>query len=278
VREQVSVQLTVLIPCKDEARNIRACIESVRSLADEILVADSGSTDGTLDIVRQIGGCRIIQREFVGYASFKNWAIPQATHPWVLIVDADERMRRPLADEIRRVVQNAADDVDGYWIPFRCFFMGHPLRFSGWNTPACRLIRRDRCRYRQRSVHEEIEIDPSRTGQLRGHLDHYSFWSYDEYFAKYVRYTKLGADELWRQGRRAGFVGLLLRPWLRFLQLYLLKGGFLDGLAGLQVCMLTAFFNTFVKQARLWELQHARPAPDAGESPSVPPAQPRSAA
>ena len=84
-------KLTVLIPCKNEANNIAECIASVRDVADEILIADSLSTDDTLEIVRQAGGCRIIEREFVGYADFKNWAIPQAAHPWVLIVDADER-------------------------------------------------------------------------------------------------------------------------------------------------------------------------------------------
>ena len=88
----MSAKLTALIPCKNERANIRACIESVRPLADEILVADSGSTDGTLDIVRRTPGCRLIEREFIGFSSFKNWAIPQARHPWVLIVDADERV------------------------------------------------------------------------------------------------------------------------------------------------------------------------------------------
>ena len=94
----MTAKLTVLIPCKDERRNIRACIESVQAIADEILIADSGSTDGTLDIVRDIGGCRIIEREYINSANFKNWAIPQARHEWVLVVDADERVTPELAD------------------------------------------------------------------------------------------------------------------------------------------------------------------------------------
>ena len=100
----MTAKLTVLIPCKNERRNIRPCIESVRSVADEILIADSGSKDGTLDIVRDAGGCRIIEREYVHSANFKNWAIPQARHPWVLIVDADERVTDKLAAEIRQVL------------------------------------------------------------------------------------------------------------------------------------------------------------------------------
>jgi (heptosyl)LPS beta-1,4-glucosyltransferase len=89
--------LTVLIPCKNERLNIKDCIESVRGIADEILIADSGSTDGTLEIVRGLGGCRIIEREYVNSANFKNWAIPQAKHEWVLVVDADERVTPELA-------------------------------------------------------------------------------------------------------------------------------------------------------------------------------------
>jgi len=97
-------KLTVLIPCRNEAANILACIESVRGVADEILVADSLSTDETLEIVRRTGCCRIIEREFVNHADFKNWAIPQAAHPWVLVVDADERMTAALAAEIREIL------------------------------------------------------------------------------------------------------------------------------------------------------------------------------
>src|SRR5687767_11119735 len=93
-------RLTVLIPCKNEQSNIRDCILSARRVADEVLVADSGSQDETLNIVEDVGGCRLIQRQFITYADFKNWAIPQAAHPWVLVVDADERVSGELATEI----------------------------------------------------------------------------------------------------------------------------------------------------------------------------------
>src|SRR4026207_1074127 len=98
--------LTVLIPCKDEIQHIRACIDSVRPIADEILIADSGSTDGTLEAVRRLGDCRVIEREYVNSADFKNWAIPQAAHEWVLVVDADERVTPELAGEIQRLLAN----------------------------------------------------------------------------------------------------------------------------------------------------------------------------
>src|SRR5437762_2466979 len=141
----VTAQLTVLIPCKDERRNIRACIESVRAIADEILIADSGSTDGTLDIVRHIGGCRTIEREYVHSADFKNWAIPQARHEWVLVVDADERVTAELAAEIRQVLSAPRAEIDGYWIDRRNHFLGHPIRYCGRSPDSVlRLFRRDK--------------------------------------------------------------------------------------------------------------------------------------
>src|SRR5215471_5682590 len=106
-------KLTVLIPCRDELQNIEACVESVRPIADEILIADSGSVDGTLEIARGLPGCRIIEREFVSYSDFKNWAIPQATNEWVMIVDADERVTPELAVEIMALM-TTEPPCDGY--------------------------------------------------------------------------------------------------------------------------------------------------------------------
>ena len=117
-------------------------------LADEILVADSLSTDNTLELVRQLGGCRIIQREFVDYANFKNWAIPQASHPWVLVLDADERVTEPLAAEIRQILARDEPSLDAYRMRRDNFFLGRRIRHCGWNrSQIVRLFRRDVCRY-----------------------------------------------------------------------------------------------------------------------------------
>src|ERR1044072_6256172 len=99
----MSAKLTVIIPCKNERENIRACIAGAQQVADEVLVADSGSTDGTLEIARELG-CRIIEREYGTSGDFKNWAIPQAAHQWVFILDADERITAKLATEIRSTI------------------------------------------------------------------------------------------------------------------------------------------------------------------------------
>lgn len=255
-------KLSVLIPCKNERKNIRSCIESIRDLADEILVADSGSTDGTLEIVREIGGCRIIERDYVNHGNFVNWAMARASHEWVYVVDADERPTEKLKANIRNVLASPPEHIDAYWVSFICFFLGHRLRFSRWNTDALRLVRRDKCRNRECRVHPEFAVSKQRTGRLRGGVLHYSLWSYDDFFRKYDDYTKRVAHDRWDRGKRSGLRLMLCRPFLRFFYLYVLRLGFLDGAPGLQVCMLMAFFNTFVKLGRLWEMEDAIPQPD----------------
>ncbi|MBN1395385.1 MAG: glycosyltransferase family 2 protein [Pirellulales bacterium] len=250
----MSEKLTVLIPCRNEAHNIRACIESVRPLADEILVADSLSTDETTDVVRGLDGCRLIEREFVDHADFKNWAIPQASHPWILQIDADERLTDRLAVEIRDVLRRNDPGRDAYRLRFDNFFLGRPIRHCGWNrSSVIRLFRRDACRYGPARVHEKLEVDPGRVGLLQGRLLHYTCRSLAQWTEKQNRYTTYWAEDRRAAGRRAGWAAVLLRPPLRFLQLYILRGGFLDGAAGLIVC-LGSMHYTFLKYAKLWQL------------------------
>jgi glycosyltransferase involved in cell wall biosynthesis len=263
--------LTVLIPCKNEFHNIQACVASARLLEGEILVADSGSTDGTLDLVRGMSDCRLIRREFVNYADFKNWAIPQAGWPWVFVLDADERVTPELAREVQEALAAAPSRVDAYWIPRRTFFLGRQVRFGPWlHDGVHRLFRRDRCRYGQCRVHESLLVEKSRTARLRNQLLHYTINSYDEYFAKYVSYTRWSAADRWERGVRTSPTKILTRPLFRFLWLYLIQGGFLDGAVGLQSCMLQAFFVTFVKQGRLWELEHGGNAPEQPSADILP--------
>jgi glycosyltransferase involved in cell wall biosynthesis len=257
----VKQKLTVIIPCKNERKNIRPCIASVKLVADEVIVADSGSTDGTLDIVREVGGCRIIQREYVNSGNFKNWAIPQAAHPWVLIVDADERVTLPLAVEIG-CLMNDAPRHDGYHIYRANYFLGHRVRHGGWGSDkVLRLFRRDLGRYLGESDHAEIHVSSGSTGRLQARLEHFTYWSYDQYFQKLKRYTVQSAEAKHAAGKRASYARMLLSPPLRFLHCYIVRLGFLDGLLGLQISALTGM-SSFVKQIRLWELQHARTQPD----------------
>ena len=189
-------QLSVVIACKNEAANIRGCIESARKVADEILVADSLSTDPTLDIVRQMGGCRIIQREFINFSNFKNWALGHCTHPWALVLDADERLTDELVDEIRGILAGDDPPFDAYRVVSKIFFLGRLIRHSGCGHPtSIRFFRRAVCRFGPESVHESIRVDTSRVGWLRARLLHYTYRSLAQRTEKQNHYTTLAAQD-----------------------------------------------------------------------------------
>jgi glycosyltransferase involved in cell wall biosynthesis len=248
-------KLTVIIPCKNEREQIRACIRSAQQVADEVLVADSGSLDGTMEMARELG-CRVIEREYRTSGDFKNWAIPQAMHEWVLILDADERVTQALSSEIRREL--ILPRHDGYWIYRRNHFLGHPIRFGPWKNDRClRLFRRDLGRYMGPTDHAEVELASGTAGRLRERLTHYTCTSYAQYLPKLARYADVQA-RVWRgEGRRTHAGHLLLRFPLRFIQGYVWRLGLLDGLAGLQVCFLVAYLS-YLKHAYLWQLQNGR--------------------
>lgn len=247
----MNAKITVIIPCKNEYENIGPCVVSARQIADEVLVADSGSTDGTLEYARELG-CRIIEREYGTSGDFKNWAIPQATHEWVFILDADERITPQLADEIRRAI--SAPKHTGYWVYRLNHFMGHPVRFGPWKNDCClRLFQRDLGRYFGPTDHAEVKLSSGTTGALCSRLSHYTCDSYAQYLPKIERYADVQARIWHAEGRRPKLLQLLFRFPLRFLQGYVGRLGFLDGLAGVQVCMLVAYLS-WLKQAFLWQL------------------------
>jgi glycosyltransferase involved in cell wall biosynthesis len=264
--------LTVIIPCKNEREHLAACIASAKLVAADVLVADSGSTDGSLEIARALG-CRVIEREYRTSGDFKNWAIPQAANEWVLILDADERITPELAAEISRTLQRPQHD--GYHIRRLNHFLGHPVRFGPWRNDSClRLFRRDEGRYVGPTDHAEVEIATGRVGWLRERLIHYTCTTYEQYLPKLQRYAAVQAEVWHRKGRRTNLAQMLLRGPLRFLQGYVVRFGFLDGLAGLQVCALVAYLS-YLKHAWLWEIQNSKPAHRTAVSePTAVPSQP----
>ena len=185
-------------------------------IADEILIADSGSTDATLEIVSQVQipntSLRIIQREYVNPSDFKNWAISQASNGWVLTLDADERLTDNLRDEIRQTL--ATEPVfDAYQIPRNNIFLGKRVRYSGWQHDApFRLFHRDRCRYDARRVHEHLLVASGKTATMKATILHNTCRSLEEMFTKSIRYGSLGAEDLEEAGKSIGVMSLFTRP------------------------------------------------------------------
>jgi len=251
--------LTVIIPCKNELPNIEACIDSAREIADEVIVADSGSTDGTLELVRSRGDCRVIEREYVNSANFKNWAIPQATHDWVLLVDADERVTPDLTKEISilKIETLSTTPMSAFWIGRQNHFMGQRIRYSGWQKDGVvRLFRRE-CRYEEKHVHAELELSNQAIGRLNSSLSHYTFRSFEHYLEKMQRYTTWGAHDAHHRGHCFHLSDLVIRPGFRFIRHYILKRGFLDGKAGFTISCLAAT-SVMWKYLKLWELQNSK--------------------
>jgi len=255
--------LSVLVTTLNEAENLSACLEGVRG-ADEIVVVDSGSTDATATIARRYGAT-VVEHPYESAARQKNWALPRLQHPWVLILDADERVPPELATEIAAVLRNDGP-ADGYFLRRRSFFLGREIRHCGWGQDrVLRLFRRDRGRYDDRWVHEELQLE-GRAAELATPLLHVSYRTLDDALDKIRRYTVRGAADLRSRGRRPSWLAPIVRPPARFVRMFFLQAGFLDGAHGLILCLLTAY-SVWLKYAQLHEPARAELATDAAATP-----------
>lgn len=244
-------KLTAVVATLNESRNIVECLDALR-WADELLVVDSYSEDNTVELARRIAD-RVELHRFEGFSHQKNRCIGQASHRWVLVVDADERVTPELRDEIKGVL--ARPSAAGYWMSRKNHFLGRHMKRAGWGRDkVLRLFDRGKARYPDRLVHERLELE-GRSETLREPLLHFPYRTLDDYWEKCHRYARLSALELERHGRRAGAGSLVFRPPARFFRMYVMQMGFLDGLHGLLLCGLSAY-QIYVKYATLWELTH----------------------
>ncbi len=245
--------LSVLIITHNEEENIRDCLESVR-WAEEIVVVDAESRDRTVEIARRYTD-KIWVRPWAGYAAAKNFALQQCTRPWVLWLDADERVPPELRLEILHTLEYPQHA--GYEIPRLAYFLGRWIHHGGWYPGyVLRLFRRDAARFNENRVHEGVQLEGS-VGRLRHHLLHYTDRTLEHYLKKFNQYTSLAAEELADRGKRFRLIDLLLRPPYMFLRMYLLRAGFRDGLQGFLLAGFSAAY-VFAKYAKLWELQQNR--------------------
>ena len=252
-------KLTVLIPCKDEAENIRVCLESIQ-WADEILMADSGSTDETMAIGKEFNA-RIIEREYINSANMKNWAIPQATYDWVLVIDADERCSPELRDEILKTLE--APNNDGYRIRRRNFVLGREMKYGDIShDTVLRLFRKAVSKYEDKHVHADVNVETGNVGRLNGTFSHYTYRSLTSYFETFNRYTGWAAKDLLAQGKKPGLYNILFRPCFTFFRSYILRLGIFDGALGFFLSAFSAFY-VLAKYAKLWSLSRA---PDLKEN------------
>ena len=245
--------LSAVLITLNEAHNLPRVLKSL-SWADEILIVDSFSSDDTVSVAESFG-CRIIQRKFNGYGEQKRFAVNAAKHPWVFVIDADEEEVSPgLADEIQSLFKAGPPTLSGYLIPRNFIFMGKLIRFGGEHGKSfIRLFNREKGNFNLNEVHEDVEIG-SGLGQLKGHLMHYSYRNLHDYFSKFNEYTTRGAREMFRKGKKVGWLYIAVRFPASFFQLYFMKGLVFDGYPGFIWALFSAFYPV-AKYAKLKEMQ-----------------------
>jgi len=244
--------VSAIVVCFNEEKNIGACLESLR-WCDEIVVVDSFSTDGTVEICRRYTD-RVMQRAWAGYVDQKAYAVSQATKEWVLSVDADERVTAELREEIGRALARDRESYSGYALPRLVFYLRRWWWRGGWYPDyTLRLFRRDRATLGGSEPHDKVLVD-GRVRRLRHPLHHFTYQDMEDHIQRINRFTSISSQELLKSGQHWRLADALLRPAGRFLRCYFLKRGFMEGFAGFYVAVTAAMY-VFLKYAKLWELE-----------------------
>jgi glycosyltransferase involved in cell wall biosynthesis len=244
--------ISVIVITKNESRNIDACLQSV-GWSDDIVVVDAHSADDTVERARRYTP-HVHVRAWEGFSAAKAYAVAQTAHEWVLWLDADERVMPELAAEIAALDLETTGN-SAYRMARRAYFLGRWISHSGWYPGrVVRLFRKGKAKFTPAAVHEGLEIDGN-IADLKNDLLHYTDPNLYHYFEKFNRYTTLAAAEAGARGKRFGMSDLLVRPAWLFVKMYVIKRGFLDGMQGLILALLSSAY-VFTKYAKLWEVQN----------------------
>jgi glycosyltransferase involved in cell wall biosynthesis len=252
-------RVSVTVIAWNEEDRLKACLESV-GWADEIIVIDAESTDKTVQVAREFTD-KIWVRPWPGFAAQKNFALELADGEWILSLDADERVTPELRSRIDAIVR-AGGPADGYAIPRRNLFWGAWVRHGGlYPDYQLRLFRRGAGRFVDSAVHESVMV-AGRVEKVAEPLLHHSYRGLDDFVTRSNRYSTLAAAELVKRGGHPTLLGLALRPLGRFLSMYILRAGFLDGWRGFVLAVLYANY-VFLRMAKAWEARHGHPDKDS---------------
>ncbi len=244
------MKISVAIVTLDEEQNLGRCLASLGGVADEVVVVDSGSVDGTERIAREHGAV-FVHQDWLGYGPQKNLATARASNEWVLSLDADEA----LSDELRASIRRLKDEspaADAYEVNRLNWYCGRFLRHSGWYPDRkVRLWRKGAARWTDASIHEVAEVTPgARVARLRGDLLHYTIHDRAQHLRTIEQFSTLSAEALLREGKERQAWKRFVLPAVTFARGYVLKLGFLDGKAGWDVCRLSAY-ATWLKYEKL---------------------------
>lgn len=246
--------LSVIVITKNEEDRISRCLRSVSNIADELIVFDSGSTDKTVEIVKQFTN-KVFITDWQGYGVQKQRALDQAKCDWVLSIDADEEVDSTLAQEIASLLNQDSIERNAYKIRWKNIIFGKPTRFGRTARSCTRLFRRNGSRFDEAIVHEKVLFDGKAGAIKRGFLNHYSVRDFEHLLFKNRLYAILMAEKKFAKGKKSHGISLaVLRGLITFTQIYVFRLGFLDGSRGLLYAVIFAQY-TFNKYAGLWTLE-----------------------
>jgi glycosyltransferase involved in cell wall biosynthesis len=251
------IKLTVAIITYNEEKNIGRCISSVQSIADEVLVVDSFSTDKTETICNELGA-RFIKNPFKGYIEQKNFALEQSTNDYVLSLDADEALSPELLLEIKKIKENF--EYDGYRFNRLTNYCGHWVRHCGWYPDTkLRLVKKSRAMWKGVNPHDILQMntDEDQVGLLKGDLLHYSYETIASHVNQTDKFTTIAATAAVSPGKRSSLFKIITRPFFKFLRDYFFKRGFLDGRYGFIICFINSL-SALLKYSKLFDLQLAK--------------------
>ena len=250
--------ISAFIVCKNEALSIERCLQSL-SWCTEIVIVDSGSTDATLEICAK-HKCRIVHREWSGYVEQKSFGLSLCSQSWILNLDADEEVSPELHSEIRAMLmQDASGNVkeDGFELLRVVFYLGRWWRKGGWHPERrLRLARRERVTWHGEEPHEHASV-PGQVGRMQGELRHYTYRDIADHVSRLNAHSTSAARALYAKGTKPSLVSLLLKPKARFAKFFLLRRGYREGLPGLLVACMEAFY-VFLKYFKLWEISRKK--------------------
>jgi len=245
-------QLAAVVIARNEQDNIRRCLSSLE-FCGELVVVDAFSSDATVKIASEFTE-RIYERQWQGYGSQKNYGISKTTLPWVLSIDADEEVSEELKVELYQLMNGGVPSDQAYSIPRKTLHSGKWIRHGGWYpNRLVRLFQKDSGRWTEDEVHESWETEGS-VGALQQHLNHYSFLDISDQVERNNDYSSLGARRLARSGQKFSVGSIILKPFSKFVETFLIKQGFRDGFLGF-VISVSAAYSVFLKWAKLRELE-----------------------
>lgn len=249
------MKISACIITYNEEDRIEPAIKSLEGVVDEIIVVDAFSIDKTPRIVQSYN-VRFFQRKWEGYSDQKNFAISQAKYPWILSIDADERLSKELREEIIKI-KGDEPNFDGFSFKRKPFYLGKWIKHSGWYPDKkIRLFKKDLAYWEGDFVHEKL-VFKGKVKDLKGDLLHYSYRNLSDHILRIEKYSNLSADKMFTEGKRSTFLKIFFLPIFTFLRDFIFRGGALDGIHGLIISFFSSYY-VFLKYAKLFELQRRR--------------------